>query len=308
MHFLNQFISVCQRVLVLSTISIICSFVAMIKFGRCQIGYEQNHNGEKNKNKNLNSLEFIYTIYLLHFMEYTILSRDCPSKMILLLNPNPSSHIQSPKTNKQLILQKIVIPKGHNYNCSKRNNTKCPNFHKHVGMLRASQNCLNSKRRIQDRARERERERETHTHSAREREREREREHERAREREESCECWSAQRILRVFIWGRDEGAGYRSGYVDINAVRNWFCEFSYGSRVSNPGPSGYRSGYVAINAVRNGFCEFSYGSRVSNPGPSGYHSGYVDINAAPGIKSPPPTYLPLLFGSWFQMNLQSQF
>jgi hypothetical protein len=34
----------------------------MIKFGRCQIGYEQNHNGEKNKNKNLNSLEFIYTI------------------------------------------------------------------------------------------------------------------------------------------------------------------------------------------------------------------------------------------------------
>jgi hypothetical protein len=62
MHFLNQFISVCQRVLVLSTISIICSFVAMIKFGRCQIGFEQNHNGEENKNKNLNSLEFIYTI------------------------------------------------------------------------------------------------------------------------------------------------------------------------------------------------------------------------------------------------------
>jgi hypothetical protein len=80
--------------------------------------------------------------------------------MILLLNLNPSSHIQNPKTNKQLILQKIVIPKGHNYSCSKRNNTKCPNLHKHVGMLRASRNCLNSKPRIQDRARARERERE----------------------------------------------------------------------------------------------------------------------------------------------------
>jgi hypothetical protein len=99
--------------------------------------------------------------------------------MILLLHPNPSSHIQNPKTNKQLILQKIVILKGHNYSCSKRNNTKCPNLHKHVGMLRASHNSLTSKPRIQDRERARERERE------------------RARDRRVAS-AWSAQRILRV--------------------------------------------------------------------------------------------------------------
>jgi hypothetical protein len=87
--------------------------------------------------------------------------------MMLLLIPNPSSHVQNPKTNKQLILQKIVIPKGHNYSCNKRNNTKCPNLHKNVGMLRAFQNCLNSKPRIQDRAHARDREKERE--SARER-------------------------------------------------------------------------------------------------------------------------------------------
>jgi hypothetical protein len=148
--------------------------------------------------------------------------------MILLLNPNPSGYIQNPKTNKQLILQKIVIPKGHNYSCSKRNNTKCPNLHKHVRMLRASQNCLNSKRRIQDRAGERERERE--------REREiRESTRERARERRvASAEVRNG--FCEFYI---------RGGVEKCRKVRNAFCEFYI------------RGGGDKCREVRNAFCEF---------------------------------------------------
>jgi hypothetical protein len=145
--------------------------------------------------------------------------------MILLLNPDPSSHVQNPKTNKQLILQKIAIAKGHNYSCSKRNNTKCPNLHKHIGMLLAFQNCLNSKPRIQDRA------------HARDRERERERERARERERGELRVLKYARDFASFMYEGDDERAHAKCGKV-------------VGVRVSNPGPSGYHPGYVNINAA----------------------------------------------------------
>jgi hypothetical protein len=146
--------------------------------------------------------------------------------MMLLLIPNPSSHVQNPKTNKQLILQKIAIAKGHNYSCNKRNNTKCPNLHKHVGMLWAFLNCLNSKPRIQDRAHARDREKERERESARESPRER---------RVASAEVRKG--FCEFYVRGGDERAHAK-------------CRRVVGVRVSNPGKSGYHPGYVNINAA----------------------------------------------------------
>ncbi len=146
--------------------------------------------------------------------------------MILLLSPNPSSHIQNPKTNKQLILQKLVIPKGHNYySCSKRNNTKCPNLHKHVGMLRDSPKLPEFKAK-------------NTRPGARKREREKERS--RAREREKSLRVLKCTTEFASFMY--DERAHAKCRKV----VR----ERPAGDRVSDPGTSGYHSGYVDINAA----------------------------------------------------------